>query len=532
MPANNFYRILFLFFCLNFNSNLFSQFAQQPPFAITIEPVVTGNTFGIHSFAFAQKNGKWLIIGGRTNGLHGLNSNGPFDMADANNFITVIDTNGWQIYKSSLNMLAKSIADPLRSNNMAYAQVGDYLYMAGGYGRDSVINKFVTFPVVTKIRVDSMMDAVVNAVPVLPYIKQVSDTNLRICGGEMHYFNNKFYLMFGHDFNGRYANPFVPIYTQYYRCQVKKFDIVETAGVLSIANYSVVTDTNNFHRRDLNVAPIIKPGGAEALMAYGGVFQKGHDFPYFEPVLIDTNSYSVLPYTQVMSHYNCAHLPVYDSVSKKMHTVFFGGMSFNDYNPVGNTVAQDTGVPFISDVTCFTIKPGNLCEEAIMPLQLSGLLGSNAKFVPNTNLTWYNNGVLNINSLTGKTLAGYFLGGIRGQMANLGSSFANDTIFRIYIQPDADLSVKGVPDNFSFLDVYPNPASSKINLGFQLKNNSSISFSLMDLNGKELEKIESTLYKKGTNQLSFDVSKYSNGFYFIKAVCKEGLVSKRIVVQH
>ncbi|MBC7863492.1 MAG: T9SS type A sorting domain-containing protein, partial [Bacteroidia bacterium] len=48
---------------------------------------------------------------------------------------------------------------------------------------------------------------------------------------------------------------------------------------------------------------------------------------------------------------------------------------------------------------------------------------------------------------------------------------------------------------------------------------------------KEVEKTENTLYKKGNNQLNFDVSKLPNGFYLMKAVCKEGLVSKRIVVQ-
>lgn len=405
--------------------------------------------------------------------------------------------------------------------------------MVGGYGRDSVLNRFVTFPVVSKIQVDSIINAVITQVSLAPFIKQVSDTNLRVCGGEMHEFNNKFYLMFGHDFNGRYANPFAPIYTQYYRTEIKQFDIVETGGNLQIANYSVMaSDTNNFHRRDLNVTPLVKPDGSFALMAHGGVFQKQHDFPYFEPIYIDNNSATVLPYQQVMSHYTCAHLPVFDTVSKKMHTVFFGGMSFNDFIPPGNTVVQDTLVPFISDVTCFTVKPGNVCEEAVLPVQMPGLLGSNAKFIPNKNLSWFSNGVLNLNYISGKTLAGYMLGGIRAEQANEGVSIANDTIYRIYIEIDSTTSLQKVNEEFTFFDVFPNPANNKVFVQFQLKQDADIRLSLFDVNGKELINSTKAKCKKGKAQHIIDVAELPNGIYIIKCISNNSSINRKVIVKH
>src|SRR5688572_25492911 len=79
----------------------FSQFGTLPPFTVEIEPVST-TVPGIHSFAFAQSGPRWLIIGGRTNGLHGFSSNDAFPTQYANNEIVVIDTTTWQYWSATL----------------------------------------------------------------------------------------------------------------------------------------------------------------------------------------------------------------------------------------------------------------------------------------------------------------------------------------------------------------------------------------------------------------------------------------------
>ena len=170
-------------FTVTLFTNCFSQFGTMPPFTVQIEPVITTPLPAMHSFAFAQSGDKWLIIGGRTNGLHGLNSSGGFPPEYKNDMVTVIDTATWAVYTADLNQLPRSIADPMRSANMQYIQDGNYLYMIGGYGYDSVASIFVSFPKLTAIHVDSMIDAVINATPIAPTIRQVTDTNFSICGG-------------------------------------------------------------------------------------------------------------------------------------------------------------------------------------------------------------------------------------------------------------------------------------------------------------------------------------------------------------
>ena len=62
-------------------------FAQQVPFQLELEPVTATAVPPIHSFAFAKSGSKWLIIGGRTNGLHGFSSNDNFALEYANTTI-------------------------------------------------------------------------------------------------------------------------------------------------------------------------------------------------------------------------------------------------------------------------------------------------------------------------------------------------------------------------------------------------------------------------------------------------------------
>src|ERR1044072_6710406 len=111
--------------------------AQQVPFQVEIEPVNAQAVPPVHSFAFAQQGSKWLIVGGRTNGLHGFSTNDNFDVMYANEYIVVVDTTTWNYYTASILGLPMNIKDPLRSTNMQYTVIGDYLYMGGGFGWDS-----------------------------------------------------------------------------------------------------------------------------------------------------------------------------------------------------------------------------------------------------------------------------------------------------------------------------------------------------------------------------------------------------------
>ncbi|WP_339833733.1 hypothetical protein [uncultured Flavobacterium sp.] len=40
------------------------------PYDVVLTPVTVSGLPGLHSYAFGQHNGKWLIIGGRKDGIH------------------------------------------------------------------------------------------------------------------------------------------------------------------------------------------------------------------------------------------------------------------------------------------------------------------------------------------------------------------------------------------------------------------------------------------------------------------------------
>jgi hypothetical protein len=501
-----------------YNKSILAQFGTMPPFTVEIEAVITAPLPALHSFAFAQSGDKWLIIGGRTNGLHGLNSSGGFPSEYKNDAVIVIDTNTWAYYSADLNQLSKALADPMRSSNMQYIQEGNYLYMVGGYGYDSVASIFVSFPKLTAVHVDDMINAVINSQPIAPAIRQVADTNLSICGGELGKIGSDYYLIFGHNFGGRYTDPPTPLFTQTYSDKIKKFNLTDDGTTITLSGFTYQTDTNNFHRRDLNVGPIVYPDNSFGLGAYAGVFRKDSNLPYREPIRISATGTTInASYHQVMNQYTCALMPVYDSITQKMYTTFFGGISMYNYNDTTGILSLDNDVPFIDDITTMTVDASGAIEETILPVKLPALLGSNAKFVPTKHVSSYSNEVIRIRDLPNtKILAGYFFGGIRAQQGNFGSSSANDTVYRVYITPNNTTSIEEGVASIQNLQLFPNPSNQSTTLLFTLKQHSPVTISLFDVTGKKVLDIADEEMQKGNQKININTSRLSAGVYICK----------------
>ncbi len=521
-----------LLFAATLSAN--AQYGQMPPFTIQVEAITGISIPGLHSFAFAQSGDKWLFIGGRTNGLHGLNSNDGFPSEYKNNAIIVVDTTTWLYYQADLNQLPLKIADPMRSTNMEYLQDGNYLYMLGGFGYDSTLNRYITFPTLTAIHVDNIINAVMNTQPIAPYIRQVIDTNLAICGGDFGKIGSNYYLMFGHNFGGRYADPPVPTFTQVYSNKIKKFSLTDNGTTITLSGYTYQTDTTNFHRRDLNTVPIVKPDGSFAIGAYGGVFQKTSNLPYQEPITIDATGATInTNYQQVMSQYTCAVLPVFDSVTKNMYTTFFGGISLYDYNKTTGLIVYDSLVPFINDITTLTSYANGTIEERVLPPQLAGLLGANSKFILNQNITCYANDVIKLRNLpNAKILIGYLFGGIRAQQGNFGTSAANDTIYRIYLTPNSLTDISEANAAIQNILLFPNPSIENTSLFFNLKKTEKIKIILSDITGKELEIVTDDTFQKGNQSVMINTSGLSSGVYICIMQCKSYKRSLKLIVNN
>jgi hypothetical protein len=499
----------------------------QVPFTVEIEPVVAGPLPAMHSFAFAQSGTKWLFVGGRINGLHGFSTNSNFDVVYASDVITVIDTATWSWYSSPLGVLPTATADPLRSTNMQYTRIGDYLYLTGGFGWDSTANGYRTFPTLTAIHVDNMINAVVNGSAIAPNIRQVTDTNMRVCGGEMTTMNGECFLFFGHNFRNRYSDPPQPTFQQTYCNTIKRFTINDDGTNLSISNLSVVTDTNNFHRRDLNVGPVVKPDGSFGWVAYSGVFQKNRNVPYLWPINFDpVNGAQVdSSFDQQLNNYTCGLVPLYDSVQRCMYTVLFGGESEYDFDPATNQLTQDTLIPFVSDISVLIHLANGQWGQVPLQLQMTGLQGSNMKFVPVSTVPAYSNEVVKLRELSGRVLAGYLVGGIVAALPNgHTSSWANDTVYRVWITPDQNLLAVNNVAAEGNVDVFPNPANDRVTV--RAHSAEAISISVFDAQGK----IVFEENHSGRKDVVFSTGNFAGGIYTVRVVFENTIVQEKLVI--
>lgn len=96
---------------------------------------------------------------------------------------------------------------------------------------------------------------------------------------------------------------------------------------------------------------------------------------------------------------------------------------------------------------------------------------------------------------------------------------------------DTQLSAKGL--TLSELNVFPNPATQLIYLTMQVENPGLYVFSVTDMSGLELKKLQELKLSNGSYKVSFDVSQLSAGSYILKAVTNnEQSLSQKFVVGH
>ncbi len=425
------------------------------PFTLEIVDVVAPSLPGLHSFAHAQYAGKWISVGGRTDGRHSFGTN-AFPPDFANEDIWVFDPATWQTWSAPVTSLPDAIADPLRSTNMQFARSGDYLYLAGGYGIDTATGDYVTFPTLTALHLPGLIDAVMNGTALDPHIRQITDARMKVTGGEMRVIGSWFFLLFGQEFDGAYSTD-GSTFTQTYTEQLRMFQIADDGVTFSITNYVTLDDTDAFHRRDLTVAPVVFPDETLGLGAYAGVFQKTVDLPFLNPIyiredahLLPTDAYTVdTAFDQMMSQYTCPTLPIFDPATGDMYTTFFGGIGQYFLDDTG-TLVEDTNVPFIDEVTTLTRAADGTSSEAIWPFRmpapfgssLTTFLGANMVFLPNETLTYYDNGVLKLDAITGRTLVGHLYGGILAFGRNFAGSMANNNVYEVYIDLNTPLPVE------------------------------------------------------------------------------------------
>jgi hypothetical protein len=412
----------------------------------------------LHSFAAGTYDGKWIMLAGRTNGLHGFGQTGQqnFPPQYQNKEVWVIDPMTKQSWHRSLandTTLTPLQLAALSSTNTGFAQVGNRLYVAGGYGQGPT-SSFQTYDVLSSIDLPGITQwAMSGTGSAASSIRSIEDENFRVTGGAMYAMNGRMHMVFGQNFIGGYPNG-----TGVYTKQVRSFAIVDDGINLGTANFSATAPDEAHRRRDLNVFPTVhrNPDGTpgRGLEALSGVFTPTNG-AWTVPVYIDQNVNTFMAdpaspdtFKQAMNNYQSARLGMYSERDGSMHEVLFGGITLSYYDFASQAFVQDNNMPFTSQVTQVNIDAAgqhtqDLLGEFPALLDQSGnrmRFGADAEFFLADGIPTYDNGVIRLDELTGPTVLGYVYGGIfanapHTQGVSGAVSGASNEIFEVVYTP-------------------------------------------------------------------------------------------------
>jgi len=520
-------------------SSLIKSNAQS--FSVSVEPIEIKDFKGIQSFAYAEYNNMWLIVGGRLDGLHRRQPWATFDIDGHNTKIFVIDPINKKSWSVSISNLPQSIKEQMSSTNMQFYQRNDFLYCIGGYGFSEKEDDHTTYSNLTVIKVPALIDAIINKKNIENCFNQIKDTNFQVTGGKLQMINDTFYLMGGQKFIGRY-NPMGPDhgpgFVQQYSNSIKVFTIQHSNNSISVNHIKSITDSVLLHKRDYNAEPQILTNGSQAIIMFSGVFKQNADLPHLEAISVTSKNYSVIPnFKQYYNHYHCAVLPIYLSAKKEMHNIFFGGIA-QFYDSLG-ILTQDDNVPFVKTISSVCINEKGEAKEYLLKNSMPAYLGSGAEFIPLSSIPKYSNGVIMFDSIKENTFCvGYIVGGIKSSNRNIfwdnegNESVAEKSIYKVIISRNNNSnffianvsSFSHFKSEIKYTEDYKNLSISNIS-----NEQKDIKITVLTEERKPLKKIEIRDNKKETITIPIpNLKKYAS--VLIEIESNNYLHTRRIII--
>lgn len=489
----------FIAFCLGLALALPSLSAQNSlGYDLRLTPVQIANLPGLHSYAFGQHNGKWLVVGGRRDGIHARQPFNAFPATSNNTSLYVIDPESYMFWTASVNNLPAGIREQLQATNMNFFQDADTLYLIGGYAFSASANAYITFPKLTAVNVSGLIAAIIAGAPIETYFKQITADVFAVTGGQMGKLGDRFYLVGGQRFDGRY-NPMGPDhgpgFSQIYTNQIRKFTLDNSGSQLNYGNYEAATDPIHLRRRDYNLLPQIFPDGRPGYTISSGVFQLQADLPFLYPVDITEDGYApITGFNQYLSNYHSATAALYDSIQNQMYSLFFGGIS--QYYYQNGQLIQDDMVPFVRTISLVTRFADGSLQEYQLPVEMPGLKGAGAEFIPNRQLPHYDTEIIKLSQIEEDSfLIGHIYGGILSPTRNpfesnqAGVTSADNAIYAVHLVRQSLTGVQEIAGKNPFrFDVFPNPAQEQVGIAFELPYAGNVHYFLATLDGKILQR--------------------------------------------
>ncbi len=495
-------------------------------FDLRLDTVAIPGMPGLHSFAVATHGEKWLLIGGRRDGMH--QKFGGFSTDNANQQLWVVQPESGQIWQRPLNELPDTLQEQLRSANMAFLQQAETLLFVGGYGRSEVAQNHITYPYLTLIDIPGLMDAITNGGALLPHFQQIRDTFFAVTGGQLQALADTFYLVGGHRFDGVYsANSDNP--TQVYTDAIRKFTLAPAGSAgIQVAHQSAVVDELHLHRRDYNLAPQVFQNGEPGFTAFSGVFQPGLALaPFLNIIEIKPTGYtSVSGFSQFLANYHCARLPLYAQSADEMHTLFFGGISQYWLNE-DDSLMRDNRLPFVRTVSRVSRLADGRYEEVAFDAELPWYTGAGAEFILAGGVPVLPRDIVDLDKIPdGSHLLGYIVGGIvtpenqRNPFVanNVGITSANGRLIKVYLEKNVAAAAPEKPLDGRYdlgLSVSPNPAGDYWQLHLKLPRTGRLRSTLQDAQGKIVRQTDWGQQPAGAQQFSLVTTGLPAGNYWL-----------------
>lgn len=86
------------------------------------------------------------------------------------------------------------------------------------------------------------------------------------------------------------------------------------------------------------------------------------------------------------------------------------------------------------------------------------------------------------------------------------------------------------PDNYEYLNVYPNPFNPEILIRFSLKNSGFARIKVFDITGREITQISGGFFNAGSHERNWNSKGLSSGVYIIRLETPNNILAKRIAV--
>jgi len=85
-------------------------------------------------------------------------------------------------------------------------------------------------------------------------------------------------------------------------------------------------------------------------------------------------------------------------------------------------------------------------------------------------------------------------------------------------------------DELNSISVFPNPVSSELNVSVDLNESATVNVDVTNVTGQTVLSKGAIEMNSGSSNLTFDVSSFTNGIYFVNMKTAEGVVSQKFVV--